>query len=53
MEESIIGEDMEPESFRGIRKMSRIYDKGSVGETNIESGAKIWGGGKLYLSLCL
>lgn len=53
MEESIIGEVKELESFRWIRKISRIYDRGSTGETDTEPGAKILEEGKMYLSLYL
>lgn len=35
-----MGEVKELESFRWNRKISRIYDKGSVGETDSKPGAK-------------
>lgn len=53
MEESIIGEVKELELFRWIRKISRIYDRGSIGEIDIELGVKILEEGKMYLFLYL
>lgn len=42
-----MGKVKELESFRWNRKISRIYDKGSVGETVSEPGAKSFGGRKI------
>lgn len=45
MEEKVIGEVKELESFRQIRNINGIYDKDSVGKTDSEPGAEnLWKG---------
>lgn len=45
MEERVMREVKELESFRWIRNISRIYDKGNIRKTDSEPGAKnLWKG---------